>query len=247
MPSGSPPQHARAIAALSISALTASALVALHYWRTRVPPSVLAHGAAFQRMDGGASYLRVPSLLDAPQPSVLMAAAGRGDIAGFPDVYPDLRGQALGLLGGPHAYARWAKSGTALYGLALSPDSSTGDLRLSTAPQDEVTLMAVQVAGSRIGDLSWVEREPAWRITSAPVTTRGAATLVAFWWGDAGVRYRKRVIPGDGFRLLDSVLDSGALVQAATAVRHVGKAGTYSVTWTAWPKQGGQLWLVAIE
>lgn len=247
MPSGTPFQRTRALAVLSVSALAASALVALNHWRGRIPGSLLAHRVVFQRVDGGASLLTVPLSADAATPSILLAAAGRGDLSAFQGVTPDLQRRALELLAGPHAYARWPQSGTALYGLELAATASAGELRLPTSPQDEATLMAVQIAGARITDISWVEREPAWRITSAPVTTRGAATLVAFWWGDAGVRYRKRVVPGTGFRLLDGVLESGALVQAASAVRHVDRAGTYDVTWTAWPKQGGQLWLVAIE
>lgn len=247
MPPGSPLARPRAAATLSITALTVSALAALHYCCARVPHSLLANRSAFQRMDGGTSQLRIPVSQASSAPSVVLAAAGRGQVSGFAKGPPDLSGQPLELLGGPHTYGRWPTSGTALYGKTFTAGLTAGVLGLSTAPEDEVTLMAVQVAGSRIADSSWVERAPAWRITSAPVTTRGAATLVAFWWGDAGVRYRKRAIPGNGFRLLDGVLESGALVQAASAVRHVGKAGTYSVTWTAWPKQGGQLWLVAIE
>lgn len=247
MPAGSPLKRIRTVATLSITALTVSSVAALHYWLTRIPPSLLAHGAAFQRVDAGSSQLILSSLHGPAPASILLAAAGRGEIVGFAGIAPDLRGRPLELLGGPRAYARWPQSGTALYGSHLAAGASTGDLRLTTAPQDEVTLVAARVAGSRIVDTSWVERPPAWKITSEPVTTRGPATLVAFWWGDAGVRYRKRVVPGDGFRFLDGVLESGALVQAATAVRHVDRAGTYSVSWTAWPKQGGQLWLVAVE
>jgi len=247
MPSGSPFQRARNVATLSITALTVSALAAVHYWQARIPPSVLAHGSVFQRIDGGSRNLLAPLPLSSTESSFLLAAAGRGEIAGFEGSPPEFHGVQADLIGGPHAYARWPQSGTALYGRFLPAHAPAGNLQLPTEPRDEATLMAVQVSGSRIADFSWVERQPAWRITSAPVTTRGAATLVAFWWGDAGVRYRKRVLPGSGFHLLDGVLESGALVQAATAVRHVDEAGTYSVTWTAWPKQGGQLWLVAIE
>ncbi|MEO6185835.1 MAG: hypothetical protein ABIP38_15635 [Steroidobacteraceae bacterium] len=232
---------------MSITALAVSALAGIHYWRGRIPPSLIDSRSAFQRMDGGASQLVARSLRGTSGPSVLLLAAGRGQINGFSRRSPEMSGEPLELLGGPHAYRRWQQSGTALYGTVFPAGTPAGDLRLTTAESDEATLMAVHVAGSKVADVSWVEREPSWRITSAPVITRGAATLVAFWWGDAGVRYRKSVVPGNGFRLLDSVLDSGALVQAATAVRHVDAAGTYAVTWTAWPKQGGQLWLIAIE
>jgi hypothetical protein len=79
------------------------------------------------------------------------------------------------------------------------------------------------------------------------VTTTGPATLVAFWWGDAGAEGQKNATPGDGFTRVDAILDEGSLVQCAVAVRDVDAAGTYSVTWTATPLQGAQLWLVAVE
>jgi hypothetical protein len=79
------------------------------------------------------------------------------------------------------------------------------------------------------------------------VTTSGPATLVAFWWGDAGTQGQKNAVPGDGFVRVDAILDEGSLVQCAVAVRDVDAAGTYSVTWTATPMQGAQLWLVAVE
>jgi hypothetical protein len=46
---------------------------------------------------------------------------------------------------------------------------------------------------------------------------------------------------------VDAVLESGALVQCAVVVRHVTEAGRYDVTWHAYPEQGAQLWLVAVE
>jgi hypothetical protein len=79
------------------------------------------------------------------------------------------------------------------------------------------------------------------------VTTTGPATLVAFWWGDADVADDKTAVPSDGFQVVDALLLEGALVQCAVATREVGAAGTYSVTWTATPLQGAQLYLVAVE
>jgi hypothetical protein len=71
--------------------------------------------------------------------------------------------------------------------------------------------------------------------------------LVAWWWGDADVRYNKTAVPDSGFSVIDSVLAEGALVQCAVAVRQVDSAGTYHVTWNATPLQGAQLWIVAVQ
>jgi hypothetical protein len=83
--------------------------------------------------------------------------------------------------------------------------------------------------------------------TSASVTTTGPALLVAWWWGDAGVDLDKTAVPDNGFTVIDAVLASGALVQCAVAVRQVGVAGTYNLTWTSTPQQGAQLWLAAVQ
>ena len=48
-------------------------------------------------------------------------------------------------------------------------------------------------------------------------------------------------------RFIKEVLSAGELVQCAVAVKNVSTAGTYDVTWRATPKQGAQLWLVAVE
>lgn len=70
---------------------------------------------------------------------------------------------------------------------------------------------------------------------------------MAFWWGDAGVDDDKTAVPDGGFTVVESILQAGALVQCAVAVREVAAAGTYHVTWTATPVQGAQLWLVAVQ
>jgi hypothetical protein len=121
-----------------------------------------------------------------------------------------------------------------------------------TPAEDEITLATVVVAGTKIQDFVWNEVIAGrWfnrnKIRTKAVTTTGPATLVAFWWGDAGVRNDKKARPNNGFRVIDSVLESGALVQCAVAVKRVESAGTYDVTWKAEPVQGAQLWLLAVQ
>lgn len=85
-------------------------------------------------------------------------------------------------------------------------------------------------------------------MASDEVTVDGPATLLAFWWGDGGVK-RMTAVPGDGFTTLDSFLElpdeSG--VQAAVAWKQVDAAGTYRVHWTVAPVQGASLWLIAVR
>jgi hypothetical protein len=239
--------RARTIIVLSTTALTVALFAQLHGYLKRLPPTLRGHALAFQRMDGGLSRLQLAPLAASSVPAVLLVGVGRGDINAFSTAPAATVGVRLDALGRPHTYARWPNSGTATYYSLLQPGTHAPTVIADTPPADEVTVAAVQIDGSRVQDHSWVERRPAWKISSGIVTTTGPATLVAFWWGDAGVRYRKHVLPGNGFKLLGGVLESGALVQSAVAVRHVQHAGTYDMTWTAWPKQGGQVWLIAVE
>ena len=113
---------------------------------------------------------------------------------------------------------------------------------------DETTLSVVEITdGGLVRDVQWREVLSGQPLTSASVTTTGAALLVAWWWGDAGVEQNKTAVPDNGFTVVDSVLESGSLVQCAVAVRQVSAAGTYNVTWTSTPQQGAQLWLVAVQ
>ena len=82
--------------------------------------------------------------------------------------------------------------------------------------------------GTKIQDFAWNEVPAGKPLISSKVITTGPATLVAFWWGDAGVKHDKKAYPGEGFKLIDAVLESGALVQCAVAVKHVTEAGLIS-------------------
>jgi len=186
-------------------------------------------------------------------PTVALVSVGRGDIRAFEP--PTSRPSDLEFtqIGETHSYTRWQNSGTALYAAMASTDGTKRVIQTGTPPADEITLATVTVAGQRIQDIAWSEAlgestlSGGSTLTSGKVVTTGPATLVAFWWGDAGVRYDKQAVPSAEFTVIDSILDSGALVQCAVAVRQVTEAGTYDVTWRAFPVQGAQMWLVAIE
>ena len=92
------------------------------------------------------------------------------------------------------------------------------------------------------GHVVSVGRPSADEVTLAAVEVLDGTRVQAFEWSEAPA-----AVPNTGFTVVDSVLVSGALVQAAVAVKNVSEAGTYDVTWKATPRQGAQLWLVAVQ
>jgi hypothetical protein len=211
-----------------------------------LPESVIAHSLVYQFTDGGNP--RLSALMRARKKSggILLASVGRGDVSTFSAPYVRNGASAFEQLGSVHTYAHYKNSGTALYASTVSATPRRFHINVDLPPDDEVTLAAIEIAGTRVQDFVWSEvlDQP---VTSGKVTTTGPATLVAFWWGDAGVAHDKTAEPNNGFRVVDAILRAGPLVQCAVAVKRVEAAGTYDVTWTATPRQGAQLWLVAVE
>jgi len=83
---------------------------------------------------------------------------------------------------------------------------------------------------------------------SGSIRVDGPATLLAFWWGDGGVK-RMTVTPGEGFATIDAFtrLPDESGVQGVVAWKQVDKAGTYDVSWKVEPAQGASLWIVAVR
>lgn len=214
-----------------------------------IPPSVGAHALVFQRQSApdGKAVISTPGL-STQSGSTILVSVGRGVFSSFA-LPTDNKGNApYRQLGEAHTYTLYPSSGTALYAFEGAAGGSNHVISATTPSSDEITLSAVEVRGTRVVDHQWREvLRGGPPITSGTVTTSGPATLVAFWWGDHDVREDKTARPDGGFQVIDSVLASGALVQSAVAVKHVDVAGSYSVTWTATPPQGAQLWLVAVE
>jgi hypothetical protein len=185
--------------------------------------------------------------MDTQAGGTLVVSVGRGDINAHA-APTDSLGNTFTQRGTTHAYTLWQSSGTALYAATAIAGGSNHVVTTSTAAGDETTLAVVEVvSGSQVVDVQWNEVLSGSPLTSGTVTTTGPATLVAFWWGDAGVDMDKTAVPDNGFVVVDAILLSGALVQCAVATREVASAGTYSVTWTSTPEQGAQLWLVAVQ
>lgn len=213
-------------------------------------PRVGAHGLAF--FGYGANQLTeidAPALITEPTGSTLVVSAGRGDFSAFAAPTDNKGNGPYPQLGTAHTYTNWPGSGTAVYSLTGALGGGGHVVSNSNAPGDEITLAVVEVtSSSHVQDAQWVERlNDGQPITSATVTTTGPATLVAFWWGDAGVDNDKIAVPDSGFEVLDSVGQAGSLVQCFVAAKEVDAAGSYDVTWDATPPQGAQLWLVAVQ
>lgn len=211
------------------------------------PPSVGAHAIVFQRQSSpqGKATLSTPGL-SVTTGSTILVSQGRGELNAF--VAPtDSRNNTYQQLGTAHPYTRYTSSGTAVYAATNVQGGSGHIVNAATPPADEITMSAVEVKGTKLRAFEWKEVQAGNPLTSPQVTTTGPATLVAWWWGDAGVDMDKTAKANNGFTVIDSVLSAGALVQSAVAVKEVTAAGTYDVTWTATPVQGAQLWIVAIE
>jgi hypothetical protein len=210
-------------------------------------PGPGAHGLAYFRLESHGPTLSAPAMDTHASGGTILVSVGRGDANAF--VAPtDNHDNVYALQGSAHAYTNWPTSGTALY-IAAGASGGVGHVVSNEVPEtDEVTLAAVEVFdGATIADVTWHEVLAPNALTAEAVTTTGPATLVAFWWGDAGVDGDKTATPDNGFTVVEAILQEGALVQCAVAVREVAEAGTYDVTWTATPQQGAQLYLVAIQ
>lgn len=179
--------------------------------------------------------------------STMVACVGRGVIAAHAPP-TDNKGNTYTQLGTTHAYTNWPFSGTACYA-ATNATGGSGHVVTApvgaSAPSDETTMSVLEIANAgRIQDVAWSED-----LTSPngpiAVTTTGPATLIAVWWGDAGVDVVHTASPGNGFTMTHTALFTGSLVQAAVATKTVSAAGTYDITWTS--NQGAQLWLIAVQ
>ncbi|URX61541.1 hypothetical protein KR767_15935 [Luteibacter anthropi] len=125
--------------------------------------------------------------------------------------------------------------------------------RLSVAkpghPSGELSLSFVEVMhANRVVALKQNYAAPSTTVASDVIDVDGPAVLLAFWWGDGGVK-RMDVVPDDGFQVIDNFtrLPDESGVQAVVAWKQVGQAGRYRVRWHVSPAQGAALWLIAIR
>jgi hypothetical protein len=210
-------------------------------------PGVGGHGLAYYGLATNfLTSIATPAFTTRASGSTLIVSVGRGKLSAFA-LPTDNKSNAYQELGTTHPYTRYPDSGAAVYAVPGATGGEGTVVSVSNAKQDEITIAAVEVTGAtHVQDQQWIEQLAA-PLQSKSVTTTGPATLVAFWWGDAPEPMMKTATPNNGFTVVDAILNSGALVQCAVAVKNVADAGTYDVTWVATPAQGAQLWLIAVQ
>jgi hypothetical protein len=217
-------------------------------------------GHALAHYGAGASSaasITTPAFTTQPSGSTIVVSIGRGQIGlfdGAAALPTDTKGNTPYVQQDDvHNYTHYMSSGTALYAFTGAAGGAGFKVTTTTGGSDEVTLGAVEIVGrTQVHAVAWNEvvqpdSGPAIPVTSHSVTTTAPATLVAFWWGDAPEPNNKTAVPDNGFAVIDSILLAGALVQCAVAVKDAPQPGTYDVTWAATPRQGAQLWLIAVQ
>lgn len=213
-------------------------------------PSLGAHVFLGQGEGLGTDPAVTPAMDTAATGSVLIAFnAGYAANGGAPKDTYDNRWKTLGRA---MTYANYGDRFDVQGFVALAAKGGAGH-RISVAkpgePKGEISLPFIEVRNAtRVQAIAGNYADASPVVASKEITVDGPATLLAFWWGDGGVK-RMSAVPGDGFTLIDSFLElpdeSG--VQGAVAWRQVDKAGTYQVHWTAAPVQGAALWIIAIR
>jgi hypothetical protein len=207
-----------------------------------------AHGLVYNRDGVARAPLSTTALGSRIAGSTLLVCVGRGVVSAHARP-TDNKGNAYLQAGSTHTYTLWPTSGTALY-VCKQAAGGAGHVVVAAkpVPADETTLSVVEVINAELlGEVKWNEVLAGRPQTSESVTTTGPALLIAWWWGDAGVKSNKTAVPDNGFGVIDAILLEGALVQCAVAVRQVSDAGTWQVTWAATPAQGAQLWIAAVH
>lgn len=214
----------------------------------RQTPALGAHNLVYSRDGVAITPLSTAAMNTRAAGSTVLVCVGRGEVVTHAKP-TDNKCNRYVQNSKSHVYTLWPKSGTALY---VCKQALGGAGHVVTAgkrvPADETTLSVVEVVnGGVLRQVAWNEVLAGQPLTSPSVTTTGPAVLVAWWWGDGDVHFDKTAVPDNGFTVIDSILLEGALVQCVVAVRQVGEAGTYQVTWTTTPVQGAQLWIAAVE
>lgn len=223
---------------------------------TGTGPHLGAHGMRYCKyMSNLPATLAGQVLTTQANGSTILVNIGRGDASKFVAPSDDKGNTPYKKLDMTRAFADYPNSGTAVYSFTNAvggPDFQvTTPTGYDGTTDDEVTLAVVEVVGgTHIQDIQW--NQPSMNpLKSASVKTTAAATLVAFWWGNAFPDTPQSAIPDSGFTAIDYNTDMPqkptGFVQAAVAVKNVTAPGTYDVTWTATPDQAAQLWLIAVQ
>jgi hypothetical protein len=238
-----------AVVTASNTAGTASATSTAVSVAAAVVPTLGAHGLAFHRTQGSVGAALTVPAMSTQSGSTMLVFVGKSTLGNLTAPFDNKGNSPYTRIGTTHEYTRWRGQGTSAFSF-LSIAGGT-DHRVSVDDSnafDEVTVGAVEVRnGGRIQDAQWNEVLDATTHTSASVTTTGPATLLAVWFGDDSSATPSNPVPNNGFTVIERQGASTETVAMFIATRDVSAAGTYSVTWAATPRQGAQLYLVAVQ
>ena len=212
-------------------------------------PALGAHGLAFHRSNGSIGATLSTPAATTQTGSTMLGFMGKGSVFLLSAPVDNKGNTPYAQVGKNHEYSKFPGEGTAVYafngivggpGHVVSIDDSN--------KFDEVTFATVEVKnGGLVQDNQWNEVLDSPTHTSQSVTTTGPATLVAAWFGDDASSSPSVATPNNGFTVIERVTGAVETVQMTVATRDVPSAGTYNVTWTATPRQGAQLYLIAVQ
>lgn len=212
-------------------------------------PTLGDHGAAFH-VSGGTVGASMPApAMNTWSGSTMLAFVGRGSEFTHSPPFDNKGNTPYVALGPFRAYTKWPGEGTMAYAVASIVGGANHIVSVEDSNRfDEVSFAAIEVRnGGVIQDMRWNEVLNSDLQTSASVTTTGPATLVAAWFGDDASSTPSNAVPNNGFTVIDKVAGAVETVQMFIATRDVSAAGSYNVSWTTTPRQGAQLYLVAVQ
>jgi hypothetical protein len=212
-------------------------------------PSLGANAFVYHISRGSVGPTLSAPAMNTQSGSTILAIMGKGSL--FTLTAPaDNKGNTPYLrLGTAHAYTKWPGEGTSAFAFNNIVGGSNHVLSIDDSNTfDEVSFSVIEVRnGGLVQAHSWIEVLDSPTHTSASVTTTGAATLVAAWFGDDASTTPSNPVPNNGFTIVHGVTGAVETVQMVVATRNVSAAGTYNVSWATTPRQGAQLYLFAVQ
>ena len=212
-------------------------------------PTLGAHGLAYHVSRGSRGATLSIGPMTTQSGSTMLAFVGKGSVFNLSPPSDNKGNSPYLQLGSIHEYTLWPGEGTAVYAFNEIAGGANHVVSVDDSNAfDEVSFAAVEVKnGGLVQDIQWNEVLDSPTQTSRNVTTTGPATLVAVWYGDDASSVDSNPVPGNGFTVIDGVGGAVETVQMFVATRDVGAAGSYNVTWTTTPRQGAQLYLLAVQ
>lgn len=220
-----------------------------------------SYGVVYQMYGRGQNPAQITESTDATGSTFLIMMGGyTRDIVKGPT---DNKGNAYAEVGAEETWTNWPDDGTTIWSSANATGGPSTTWSQYVTQFNEITMFEIEVpnAGASPQITSTFNQQgnsgvytPAKgccnTLTSNSVTTTGPATLIALWWGAGPTGYGTHIAtPNNGFtNLADCDIDNpNGYVQGYMAYKTVDAAGTYNVTWTYQPKQGAELWLIAVQ